>query len=110
MPSSSGSSRPRDWTRISCVSCIGKWVLYHWRHLEGPLTVHQQLGVQNPQPRHTVGPQQATHQVNIHHNLAMFLPPSLCLCMFPHLPKPHTPLPNPIWAQHIVGAYGIHGR
>ena len=26
MPSSRGSSRPRDWTR---VSCIGSWVLYH---------------------------------------------------------------------------------
>ena len=24
-----GSSRPRDQTRISCVSCIGKWILYH---------------------------------------------------------------------------------
>ena len=26
---SSGSSRPRDRTHISYVSCIGKWVLYH---------------------------------------------------------------------------------
>ena len=23
------SSRPRDGTRISCVSCIGRWVIYH---------------------------------------------------------------------------------
>ena len=30
MPSSRGSSWPRDRT---CVSCIGRWVLYHWRHL-----------------------------------------------------------------------------
>ena len=29
MPSSRGSSRPRDQTRFSSVSCIGKWVLYH---------------------------------------------------------------------------------
>ena len=28
--SSRGSSRPRDWTHISCVFCIGRWVLYHW--------------------------------------------------------------------------------
>ena len=28
--SSRGSSQPRDWTCISCVSCIGRWVLYHW--------------------------------------------------------------------------------
>ena len=30
------SCRPRDGTRISCVSCIGKWILYHQHHLESP--------------------------------------------------------------------------
>ena len=29
MPSSRGSSQPRDWTRVSNVSCIVKWILYH---------------------------------------------------------------------------------
>ena len=29
MSSSKGSSPSRDWTRVSYVSCIGKWVLYH---------------------------------------------------------------------------------
>ena len=29
LPSSRGSSRPRDWTRISYVSCISRQVLYH---------------------------------------------------------------------------------
>ena len=29
MPSSRGSSRPRDWTPISYISCIGRWVHYH---------------------------------------------------------------------------------
>ena len=29
MPSSRGSSQPRDWTHVSCVSCIGRRVLYH---------------------------------------------------------------------------------
>ena len=24
-----GSSQPRDWTRISCASCTGRWILYH---------------------------------------------------------------------------------
>ena len=24
------SSPPRDWTRISCTACIGRWILYHW--------------------------------------------------------------------------------
>ena len=28
--SSMGSSRSRDWTHTSCVSCIGKRILYHW--------------------------------------------------------------------------------
>ena len=28
MPSSRGSSWPRDGTRVSCVSCTGRWVLY----------------------------------------------------------------------------------
>ena len=28
--SSRGSSQPRDQTHISCGSCTGKWVLYHW--------------------------------------------------------------------------------
>ena len=27
IPSSRGSSWPRDWT---CVCCIGRWILYHW--------------------------------------------------------------------------------
>ena len=33
MPSSRGSSRPRDRTRVSYVSCIGKCDLYHKHHL-----------------------------------------------------------------------------
>ena len=28
--SSRGSSWPRDWTGISCISCIGRSILYHW--------------------------------------------------------------------------------
>ena len=28
VPSSRGSSQPRDGTRVS-ISCIGRWVLYH---------------------------------------------------------------------------------
>ena len=27
---SRGSSWPRDRTRVSCVCCIGRWILYHW--------------------------------------------------------------------------------
>ena len=45
---SRGSSRPRDWTCVSCVSCIGRWVLYQLSHQGSPwifylppLTLHQ---------------------------------------------------------------------
>ena len=31
------SSQPRDWTHISYVSCIGRWVLYHYCHLGSPV-------------------------------------------------------------------------
>ena len=33
MSFSRGSSRPRDWT---CVSCIGRWILYCWATREVP--------------------------------------------------------------------------
>ena len=36
LPSSRASSQPRDQTCVSYVSCIGRWVLYHWDHLESP--------------------------------------------------------------------------
>ena len=38
MPSSRWSSRPRDWTRVSCVSWMGRWVLYHWSSWEALFT------------------------------------------------------------------------
>ena len=28
--SSRGSSQTRDQTHLSCISCIGRWILYHW--------------------------------------------------------------------------------
>ena len=34
MPSSRGSSQLRDQTRVSNISCIGRQVLYHQRHLK----------------------------------------------------------------------------
>ena len=33
MPSSRGSSQPRDQTHISCLTCIGRWILHHECHL-----------------------------------------------------------------------------
>jgi len=48
MPSSRGSSRPRDQTHISYISCIGRQVLYHWRQMgrpqvAGPLLVFRKV-------------------------------------------------------------------
>ena len=37
LPSSSGSSWPRDQTRVSYVSCIGRWILHHWEATEESL-------------------------------------------------------------------------
>ena len=31
---STGSSPPKDGTRVSCISCIGRWILYPLSHLE----------------------------------------------------------------------------
>ena len=39
---SSGSSQPRDWTRVSCLSSTGRWILYHQHHL-GSSSVHQAI-------------------------------------------------------------------
>ena len=39
-PSSRGSSRPRDRTCISCDSCIGRWILYHWVSWEALCFAH----------------------------------------------------------------------
>ena len=36
VPFSRGSSWPGDWTHVSCVSCIGRWVLFHSNHLGSP--------------------------------------------------------------------------
>ena len=36
MPSSRGSSQPRDRTQVSYISCSGRRVLYHYCHLGSP--------------------------------------------------------------------------
>ena len=36
-----GSSQPRDWTCGSCVSCIGRQILYHWTTWETPSQGHK---------------------------------------------------------------------
>ena len=36
---SRGSSSPRNQTHVSCVSCIGRWILYHQHDLRCPIFV-----------------------------------------------------------------------
>ena len=39
---SRGSSQTRDWTHVSCVSWIGRWIFYHFCHeMESVQVVHQ---------------------------------------------------------------------
>ena len=35
---SRGSFQPRDWNHISCISCIGRLILYHYATWEAPHT------------------------------------------------------------------------
>ena len=37
---SRGSSWPRDWTCVSCISCIGRRILYHWATWEAPWSAY----------------------------------------------------------------------
>ena len=38
---SRGSSWPRDWIHVSCISCIGRWILYHWATREACIEAHK---------------------------------------------------------------------
>ena len=38
IPSSRGSSQPRDQTHISYIPSIGRWVLYHQHHMGSPIS------------------------------------------------------------------------
>ena len=45
MPSSKGSSQPKDQTRVSYVSCIGRLVLYHYHAWEAPIPQAEYLQI-----------------------------------------------------------------
>ena len=36
-----GSSQPRDRTQVSCISCVGRRILYHWATWEAPKGVYK---------------------------------------------------------------------
>ena len=43
MPSSRGSSRPRDWTHVSCISCIVGRYFIHWVTWEATTKIKELL-------------------------------------------------------------------
>ena len=65
---SRGSFWPRDWTHVSCVSCSGKWILYHcatWEtftHAYYELNLHFFLKVQYQLTTGLTGRHRWTHQ------------------------------------------------
>ena len=56
--SSRGSSRPSNQTRLSCIPCIDKWILYHQMLLSNTVTNRQSRNSKpsypNPPPLKTV--------------------------------------------------------
>ena len=46
---SRGSSPLRDQTWVSCISCIGRWILYHWATQKAPWPLY--LWVNEPCPK-----------------------------------------------------------
>ena len=47
--SSRGSSQPRDWAHVSCVSCSDRQILYHWASWE----IHSAVGFKPTPPGET---------------------------------------------------------
>ena len=45
-----GSSSPGDQTCVSCVFCIGKWVLYHCATWEAPKLTNHSVTICSPSP------------------------------------------------------------
>ena len=60
MPSFRGSSQPRDWTCISYVSCVGRWVLHYLHHLDNSKLKWKSLSLYDPMDCRVLGILQAT--------------------------------------------------
>ena len=45
---SRASSQPRDWTHVSCISCIGRQILYCWATWEGKLCRSEAQEIESP--------------------------------------------------------------
>ena len=49
-PSPGESCQPRDQTQVFSVSCIGRLILYHWRHLGSPNLYNKRITSNNREP------------------------------------------------------------
>ena len=58
---SRGSSWPRDWTHISCVSCIGRRILYLWATWEAPSLSISSVQFSRPVMSDSLRPQESQH-------------------------------------------------
>ena len=63
-----GSSQPRDWTAVSCVSCIGKKILYHCARWESPFEFIEPPEP-HPSPARYFPPEDTDSQVSKAHAL-----------------------------------------
>ena len=63
------SSQPRDQNQVSCFSCIGRWVLYHWATWEVPLEFYQFSSVTQSCPTLCDPVDCSTPGIPVHHQL-----------------------------------------
>ena len=64
-----GPSQPRGWTHVSCISCIGRWVLYHWATWEVSLEFYQFSSVTQSCPTLCDPVDCSTPGIPVHHQL-----------------------------------------
>ena len=77
--SSRGSSQPRDWTCVSCVPCVGRWILYHWDTWEAALS--RSIVFQLPSKQHSI--------VTYSHHIACYIPRTYSSCNWKFVPFVH---------------------
>ena len=88
---SRGYSWPRDQTRVSWVSCIGKWILYHWQFL-------YRLNIELPQDPATpclwIHPRQLKIYGRTHTQTCMWKFMEALLTVAPKWEQPKCPVMN----------------